>query len=64
MLKSYEAIISVGSTPEEPLQIGKKQTGEIGTYGNTVVTLDRFSGEILQLQDGTKPNRAEAIVNQ
>ncbi len=56
--------ISVGSTPEEPVWVGKKQTGEVGTYGNTVVALDRFSGEILQLQDGVKPNRAEAILNQ
>lgn len=62
--KAETTYISVGSTPEEPVQIGKKQPGEVGTYGNTVVTLDRFSGEILQLQDGIKPNRAKAILNQ
>jgi uncharacterized iron-regulated membrane protein len=56
--------ISLGSKPEDPITVGKKQTGETGEYGNTVVILDRSSGKVLQLKDGIKPNRAEAILNQ
>jgi uncharacterized iron-regulated membrane protein len=61
--KAKSTYISVDSTLEDPVMIGKKQPGEVGKYANTVVMLDRFSGEILQLQDGIKPNRAEAIIN-
>lgn len=49
---------------EETLQVGRKQPQESGKYGNTRVVLDQFTGNVVQLQDGVKPNRAEAIINQ
>ncbi len=50
--------------PEDALRVGKRQAQETDKWGNTRVYLDQFSGEVIRLQDGTKPNRAEAILNQ
>lgn len=56
--------VSFPEKPEEPFRVGKKQAQETGKYGNTRVALDQFTGEVIQLSDGLKPSRAEAIVNQ
>lgn len=56
--------IAFANQPEDPVWVGKKQAGEVDRYGSTSVALDRFSGKIVRLQDGLKPTRAEAIINQ
>ncbi|MEG3849325.1 PepSY-associated TM helix domain-containing protein [Microcoleus sp. herbarium19] len=56
--------ISFPNKPEEVFQVGKRQSQESDKYGNTRIYLDRFTGKIIQLKDGVKPSRAEAILNQ
>jgi uncharacterized iron-regulated membrane protein len=50
--------------PEDVFTVGKRQPQESDKYGNTSIMLDQFSGQVVQLQDGVNPNRAEAIINQ
>jgi uncharacterized iron-regulated membrane protein len=50
--------------PEAPFLVAKRKAQEVGRYGNTRIYLDQFTGELVQLQDGVKPSRAEAILNQ
>jgi len=50
--------------PDAPVRVGKKQAPEKQRYGQTQVYLDQFSGEVLQVNDGLKPSRANAILNQ
>jgi uncharacterized iron-regulated membrane protein len=50
--------------PEAAFIVAKKQDREVGHYGNTRIYLDRFTGEVIQFQNGVKPSRAEAILNQ
>ncbi|WAL60356.1 PepSY-associated TM helix domain-containing protein [Thermocoleostomius sinensis] len=52
------------SEPEDPFRVGKKQAQEKDRYGQTQVYLDQFSGEVLQINDGLNPSRADAILNQ
>ncbi len=56
--------VSLPEKPEEPFRVGKKQAQETGKYGNTRIYLDQFTGKVIQLSDGLKPSRAEAIINQ
>lgn len=56
--------ISFAKKPEEVFSVGKRQSQEIPKYGNTRVYLDRFTGKVIQLDNGMKPSRAEAILNQ
>jgi uncharacterized iron-regulated membrane protein len=56
--------ISFPEKPEEPFSMGKRQAQETDKWGNTHVTLDQFSGKVLQVSDGLKPSRADAILNQ
>lgn len=56
--------VSFPENPSDPFRVGKKQAQETGRYGSTHVYLDQFTGEVIQLSDGLKPSRAEAIVNQ
>ncbi|MBD2635798.1 PepSY domain-containing protein [Limnothrix sp. FACHB-881] len=50
--------------PESPLIVSKRQTQERSQWGNTRVAIDQFTGELIQLTDGLKPTRAEAIMSQ
>jgi uncharacterized iron-regulated membrane protein len=50
-------------TPDGTLQVGRKQPQEAG-HGNTLIALDQYTGNVVQIKDGLKPNRAEAILNQ
>jgi uncharacterized iron-regulated membrane protein len=55
------------SFPHEPkgvFIVGKKQPGETISWGSTTIAFDQFSGKVLQLEDGMKPSRAGAILNQ
>lgn len=56
--------VSFPEKPEEPFQVGKKQAQETDRWGHTRVYLDQFTGKVMQLSDGLKPSRAEAIINQ
>lgn len=56
--------VSFPKKPEEPFRVGKKQAQETDKWGRTRVYLDQFTGEVVQLSDGVKPSRAEAIINQ
>jgi uncharacterized iron-regulated membrane protein len=56
--------ISFPEKPEEPFRMGKRQMQETDKWGNTRVMLDQFSGKVLQVSDGLRPTRAEAIMNQ
>ncbi|WP_392479009.1 PepSY-associated TM helix domain-containing protein [Nostoc sp. C110] len=56
--------ISFANKPEAPFLVAKKQAQEVGKYGNTRIYLDQFTGTVIQLQNGVKPSRAEAILNQ
>ncbi|MHC5857744.1 PepSY-associated TM helix domain-containing protein [Nostoc sp.] len=56
--------VSFANKPEEPFGVGKKQAQETGEYGRTRVYLDQFTGKVIQLNNGVKPSRAEAILNQ
>jgi uncharacterized iron-regulated membrane protein len=56
--------ISFPEKPEEPFRMGKRQAQETNKWGNTSVALDQFSGKVLQVSDGLRPTRAEAIMNQ
>ncbi|MBW4553581.1 MAG: PepSY domain-containing protein [Aphanocapsa sp. GSE-SYN-MK-11-07L] len=49
---------------EDPFRMGKRQAQEANKWGNTQVSLDQFTGKVIQVQDGLKPTRAEAILNQ
>lgn len=61
---SKTTFISFANKPEAPFLVAKKQAQEIGKYGNTRIYLDQFTGAVIQLQNGVKPSRAEAILNQ
>ena len=56
--------IYFSSKPEDPFNVGKKQSQESGEHGNTQISLARFTGEVIQVKDGVKPSRADAILNQ
>jgi uncharacterized iron-regulated membrane protein len=56
--------IAFANKPEAPFLVGKKQAQEIDKFGNTRIYLDQFTGKVIQLQNGIKPSRAEAILNQ
>lgn len=56
--------ISFPEKPEELFRMGKRQAQETDKWGNTRVYLDQFTGEVIQLENGLKPTRAEAILNQ
>jgi uncharacterized iron-regulated membrane protein len=56
--------ISFPHEPEGVFTIGKKQAGESIAWGSTTIALDQFSGEVVQVEDGMKPSRAGAILNQ
>ncbi len=56
--------VSFPEKPEEPFRVGKRQAQETNKWGNTSVALDQFTGKVVQLSDGLKPSRAEAILNQ
>lgn len=56
--------ISFANKPEAPFLVAKKQAQEVGKYGNTRIYLDQFTGAVIRLQNGVKPSRAEAILNQ
>jgi uncharacterized iron-regulated membrane protein len=56
--------ISFPHKPEESFSVSKKQPTETGSHGNTLVALDRYTGEVIQAKDGVKLSRAEAIINQ
>lgn len=56
--------ISFANKPEDAFTVGKRQAQETDRHGNTRVYLDQFTGEVIQVNDGMKPSRAEAIVNQ
>jgi uncharacterized iron-regulated membrane protein len=43
--------------------VGKKQAAESVKYGQTIVNIDQFSGEVLQVQDALKPTRAQMVLN-
>ncbi|NJM68600.1 MAG: PepSY domain-containing protein [Acaryochloris sp. RU_4_1] len=56
--------IDLAHQPEGIFIVGKKQAGETIPWGSTSIAFDRFSGEVVQLEDGMKPSRAKAILNQ
>ena len=56
--------ISFANKPEAVFDVGKRQAQETGQHGNTHIFIDQFSGKVVQLKDGVKPTRAEAILNQ
>ncbi|QLE54273.1 PepSY domain-containing protein [Nostoc sp. TCL26-01] len=56
--------IFFANKPESPFLVAKKQSQETSKYGNTRIYLDQFTGKVIQLQNGVKPSRAEAILNQ
>jgi uncharacterized iron-regulated membrane protein len=56
--------IAFPKNPEDPFSMGKRQAQESDKWGNTRVYLDQFTGEVTKVQDGLKPTRAEAILNQ
>ncbi|MEH2072181.1 MAG: PepSY-associated TM helix domain-containing protein [Nostoc sp.] len=55
--------ISLPQKPEEVYTVGKKQPQETAEYGYSRVYLDQYTGKVLQLQNGLKPTRAEAVLN-
>lgn len=55
--------ISLPQTPDGIFQIGKRQPQETSHYGFSRIILDQYTGEVLKLRDGLKPNRAEAVLN-
>ncbi|MBW4611996.1 MAG: PepSY domain-containing protein [Desmonostoc vinosum HA7617-LM4] len=55
--------ISWPQKPEEVFRIGKKQSQETSEYGYSRIYLDQYTGEVVQLQNGMKPTRAEAVLN-
>jgi uncharacterized iron-regulated membrane protein len=62
-----DAKITSINFPHEPkgvLTVGKRQPRESSSWGNTKISFDRFSGEVVQLEDGLKPSRAKAILDQ
>lgn len=56
--------VSFPEKPEAPFYMGKRQAQETDRWGRTRVYLDQFTGKVIQLSDGLKPSRAEAIINQ
>ncbi|NJP10790.1 MAG: PepSY domain-containing protein [Leptolyngbyaceae cyanobacterium RU_5_1] len=64
VLNATTTYVSFPEKPEEPFRMGKRQAQETDKWGNTRVYLDQFTGEVIQLSDGLKPSRAEAIINQ
>ncbi|MEH1835237.1 MAG: PepSY-associated TM helix domain-containing protein [Nostoc sp.] len=55
--------INLPQKPEEVYTVGKKQPQETAEYGYSQVYLDQYTGKVLQLQNGLKPTRAEAVMN-
>jgi uncharacterized iron-regulated membrane protein len=55
--------IIFGDRPEEPFTIIKRTAQDTSRHGKTRIYLDRFSGEILRLDNGMKPSRAETILD-
>ena len=64
VLNATTTYVSFPEKPEEPFRVGKKQPQETGDHGQTRVYLDQFTGKVVHLNDGLKPTRAEAILNQ
>lgn len=56
--------IGFADKPEETLTIIKRTAQDTSRHGNRRIYLDRFLGKILRLDDGMKPSRAEAILEQ
>jgi uncharacterized iron-regulated membrane protein len=56
--------ISFPEKPEGVFTVGKRQPQETGEWTDTRILLDAFSGEVLQVNDGLKPSRAESILMQ
>jgi uncharacterized iron-regulated membrane protein len=55
--------IAVPQTPEAVLQVSKKQPSESSHYGFSNIYLDRYSGEVVDVENGLKPTRAKAVLN-
>jgi uncharacterized iron-regulated membrane protein len=55
--------ISLPQTPEGIVRIGKKQPQELSHYGFSRIYLDQYTGEVVRLENGMKPTRAEAVLN-
>jgi uncharacterized iron-regulated membrane protein len=55
--------ISFPQKPNDAMRIGKKQIQESDERGSTRIWLDQYSGKVLQVQDGLKLSRAEAVSN-
>jgi uncharacterized iron-regulated membrane protein len=49
--------------PEEVLQVRKRQPQENTRFGLTFISLDQYSGEVVQVQDALKPNAADRFLN-
>jgi uncharacterized iron-regulated membrane protein len=56
--------ISLAHEPKGVFVMAKRQANETAEWGNTKVYLDQFSGEVLQIEDGQNPSRANTILNQ
>ncbi|NJK52778.1 MAG: PepSY domain-containing protein [Leptolyngbyaceae cyanobacterium SU_3_3] len=56
--------VSFPEKPEDPFSMGKRQAQETDRWGSTSVYLDQFTGEVVTVEDGLKPTRAAAILNQ
>jgi uncharacterized iron-regulated membrane protein len=72
LLKRADAVFPNAKTtsitfPHEPkgvFTVGKRQAGESDSWGSTTIAFDQFSGEVIRVEDGMKPSRAKAILNQ
>jgi uncharacterized iron-regulated membrane protein len=56
--------ITLATKPEEVFRVDKKQPQETGSWGETHVYLDQFSGAVLRVDDPFKHSRADAILHQ
>jgi uncharacterized iron-regulated membrane protein len=55
--------ISFPNEPQGVVTVSKKQLGESSSSGNLTISLDRFSGEVVRVEDEMKLDRAKAILN-
>jgi uncharacterized iron-regulated membrane protein len=56
--------ISLPQKPDAVVRIGKRQEGEIDhKFGDTRIYCDRYSGEVLRIEDALKATTAENILN-
>jgi uncharacterized iron-regulated membrane protein len=63
MPEAITTMLYLPQKPEEVLQVRKRQIQEDTRFGLTFISLDQYSGEVVQVQDALKSNAADLFLN-